>query len=830
MSFSINTVTSDGVETQFPVSFTNGIYDRNNVKVYVQDDVDGTGSPLERSFTWINDGIIELDVAAPAGKTVTLKRVMNKNEPDVNYVNGAILDESNLNQSLDQLLAILHEILDGAGIEAFNQDVDMNGYRLTNVGQGTQNTDGVNLQQLNAIIAASGTGLGTQGPKGDTGSRGPIGPEGPAGPQGIQGEVGPQGTQGIQGIQGPQGLQGAQGITGDTGVQGTQGPQGNDGPKGDIGATGATGSQGTQGPQGVQGDTGDTGPQGSTGSTGPQGIQGVQGDKGDTGTSFTVDQVGLEAARSSHDLEPSGYSYLSTDHVNSIGTGSLFIKLSATSGDWSAAIPFGVGPEGPQGPQGVAGPQGATGNTGATGPDGLQGATGITGSQGSQGDIGPTGPEGPQGTAGITGTQGPQGDIGPTGSQGPQGIQGPDGIQGPVGDTGPTGTQGPTGPTGTQGPTGVTGAQGIRGSRSYYTASQTSWTTAVAITEIGTPLENDISTQYDTATGFSESRVYSGVSPNTNAANWSVVDKTVNFIPSIVGGIDAAIALGTSGQLKFGEGAGETGQGDDSLAMGKDAGKTNQGDRSMAFGVAAAKENQGDSSIAMGHAAAGLGQGNYSVVIGSLAAQWGAAENTTVVGAIAQGRGIGDTSFGYGAGSSNTSGSYNTALGWQAGNDYIANLTNTTALGSRSNITGSNQVQLGDSATTTYTYGTVQNRSDVRDKDGVVDTSLGLSFITALRPVEYKWDYREDYRTDPQTPLGSIVKDGSKVRTRKHQGLIAQEVKAVMDTLGVDFGGYQDHSINGGDDVKSLGYEEFIPPLIKAIQELTARLEALENN
>jgi len=159
MSFSINTVTSDGVETQFPVSFTNGIYDRNNVKVYVQDDVDGTGTPLERSFTWINDGIIELDVAAPAGKTVTLKRVMNKNEPDVNYVNGAILDESNLNQSLDQLLAIQHEILDGVGIESFNQDVDMNGYRLTNVGQGTQNTDGVNLQQLNAIIAASGTGL-----------------------------------------------------------------------------------------------------------------------------------------------------------------------------------------------------------------------------------------------------------------------------------------------------------------------------------------------------------------------------------------------------------------------------------------------------------------------------------------------------------------------------------------------------------------------------------------------------------------------------------------------------------------------------------------------
>ena len=162
MSFSINTVTSDGAETQFPISFTNGIYDRNNVKVYVQDDVDGTGNPLERSFTWINDGIIELDVAAPIGKTVTIQRVMNKNEPDVNYVDGAILDESNLNQSLDQLLAIQHEVLDGVGIKAFNQDIDMNGYKLTNLGQGTQNTDGVNLAQLNSAISGAGPNPSTR--------------------------------------------------------------------------------------------------------------------------------------------------------------------------------------------------------------------------------------------------------------------------------------------------------------------------------------------------------------------------------------------------------------------------------------------------------------------------------------------------------------------------------------------------------------------------------------------------------------------------------------------------------------------------------------------
>jgi hypothetical protein len=57
-----------------------------------------------------------------------------------------------------------------------------------------------------------------------------------------------------------------------------------------------------------------------------------------------------------------------------------------------------------------------------------------------------------------------------------------------------------------------------------------------------------------------------------------------------------------------------------------------------------------------------------------------------------------------------------------------------------------------------------------------------------------------------------------------------------MDEMNVDFAGYHDASINGGKDVLSIGYEEFISPLIKAVQELTMinkdlvkRIEDLEN-
>lgn len=184
--------------------------------------------------------------------------------------------------------------------------------------------------------------------------------------------------------------------------------------------------------------------------------------------------------------------------------------------------------------------------------------------------------------------------------------------------------------------------------------------------------------------------------------------------------------------------------------------------------------------------------------------------------------------------------SNNTAVGCVAG--YLNGAyTNTTCLGYQSVVTGSNQVQLGNTMTTTYVFGTVQNRSDARDKADIVDSNIGLDFILGLRPVEGVWDLRDDYIEYTEVKAvddkgvetvtlerKELERDGSKKRSRKHQWFIAQEVKELCDRLGVDFGGYQDHSISGGADVLSLGYDEFIPPVVKAIQECWQRLDKLE--
>ena len=40
-----------------------------------------------------------------------------------------------------------------------------------------------------------------------------------------------------------------------------------------------------------------------------------------------------------------------------------------------------------------------------------------------------------------------------------------------------------------------------------------------------------------------------------------------------------------------------------------------------------------------------------------------------------------------------------------------------------------------------------------------------------------------------------------------------------------DFGGYQDHKVAGGEDVLSIGYDELIGPLIKALQEVNQKFD-----
>lgn len=291
------------------------------------------------------------------------------------------------------------------------------------------------------------------------------------------------------------------------------------------------------------------------------------------------------------------------------------------------------------------------------------------------------------------------------------------------------------------------------------------------------------------------------------------------------------------------------------VAIGVDAGlQTQTGNENIAIGVQALRNNVHSSgNVAIGDQALSQGtgesddettaRGNFrlNVAVGYRAAsEMTTGTSNTCVGAssLKVNKGVANSALGTSSLGLNETGSYSTALGYnaglltQAGNPAVAG-SNSTCVGANASISGDNQVQLGDSDTTTYVYGTVQNRSDYRDKADIEDTKLGLDFIKGLRPVSGVWDMREDYievvEEDGSLRTIKHEKDGSRKRTRKHEWFIAQEVESLCNKLGVEFGGLQNHAVNGGEDVYSLGYDEFIPPIVKALQDISSKVDSIES-
>jgi hypothetical protein len=129
--------------------------------------------------------------------------------------------------------------------------------------------------------------------------------------------------------------------------------------------------------------------------------------------------------------------------------------------------------------------------------------------------------------------------------------------------------------------------------------------------------------------------------------------------------------------------------------------------------------------------------------------------------------------------------------------------------------------------------GTIQT-SDTRLKTDIAESKLGLAFINALRPVSYKWIVgAQDVVADRDAPLDDdgnpAVKAVSRPGVRTHYGLLAQEVKAALDAAGVgDFGGYIKTNLGDPESEEGLRYDQFIAPLIRAVQELSAKVAALE--
>lgn len=156
-----------------------------------------------------------------------------------------------------------------------------------------------------------------------------------------------------------------------------------------------------------------------------------------------------------------------------------------------------------------------------------------------------------------------------------------------------------------------------------------------------------------------------------------------------------------------------------------------------------------------------------------------------------------------------------------------------------------NAVDLGQAGGTNrrwrkiYSNSTTISTSDARLKTDVTDSPLGLEFISSLRPVNYRWitgsqevvkDVDGKAIITGESPEGKPIFEMKAIPGKRlHYGFIAQEVKAALDASGVtDFAGWVQDDLTNPDSTQSLSYEQFIAPLVKAVQELTNRVKTLE--
>lgn len=129
------------------------------------------------------------------------------------------------------------------------------------------------------------------------------------------------------------------------------------------------------------------------------------------------------------------------------------------------------------------------------------------------------------------------------------------------------------------------------------------------------------------------------------------------------------------------------------------------------------------------------------------------------------------------------------------------------------------------------TNSTIQT-SDERLKTEIGNSSLGLEFVNSLRPVSYKW---KDYTVSGTKTIDIDMEKKEEVDfveeykfNRFHYGMIAQEVVTTISGLGMTTNDFAGIIYNEEIDNYGLRYNEFIAPLIKAVQELSAKNEELE--
>jgi len=340
------------------------------------------------------------------------------------------------------------------------------------------------------------------------------------------------------------------------------------------------------------------------------------------------------------------------------------------------------------------------------------------------------------------------------------------------------------------------------------------------------------------ATGHANTAVGGDSMKATTSGDFNVAVGVDTLLKNVTGTMNTAVGFVAL----------ENNTGSYNSAVGTYAAKGNtSGEQNTAVGVEALYTNSNqNASTAVGfqalRAKTGLG-GCTAVGSAALKAMTSGVDNC----AVGRNAGLGmidgnyNAIFGQIAGTGITSGDSNVCIGTQSG-QVITTGDNNITIGHEAEVSAAgaaNQIVIGDGIAATandeFSFGKTSNvascdfgtsaswayASDERKKQDIQPDPLGLDFVNELRPVTYRWKPIAQWPTEWAESKGDEVD----TETVMH-GMLAQEVKAALDNAGVEtFSGWKERP----DGQQALALESFIMPLIKAVQELSAKVEKLES-
>jgi hypothetical protein len=361
-----------------------------------------------------------------------------------------------------------------------------------------------------------------------------------------------------------------------------------------------------------------------------------------------------------------------------------------------------------------------------------------------------------------------------------------------------------------------------------------------AIVNINTGASSTATTSIGTASIGTVGILAATININTTGTGATVVGNATTKASATATTViaDPALTLTTKGYVDGPRGNGTTGinnyampssagaiitSGHSNVYLGVDASALSyDGCRNVAIGFEAAHNGGSHFDNVMIGWKAGYGNitGMNCVFIGSKAGQFNSVDYNIGIGIESCG-GAGasgpsnpyNVAVGTGALGALTGGVGNTGIGTSAGNTITTGIGN-TCLGYNAQTSGvgvTGEFVLGDASVTVLRcqQATISALSDARDKKDIVDLHLGADFIKTVRPVAFTWNRRDGALVDVKA-IGFIAQELD----------VAQVAADAKDILKLIY--------ESNPDKLEATPGNLFPVLVKAVQELIARVEKLE--